>query len=371
MKMNFSAETARKQPMRTAPSKYLTSRLRPNVERSDGIALSEAFYPARCLPVMWQDVETEEWVVLTKGTIVSLLTKEIGASGMVNVSSSGSIPVFDDATTAAADVVTANIDSSYWGYPEAIAGLLTPANGGAISEIPYSTNDVTAGTFCPGAHVMTTARLNDPIQNFYSVAANMPIGIVYQDVYQDIRGKSLNYETFSIWGVLCDKYIEVPFVDYYKASNFVSGFVDSYEDKINNMSTTTCAGYINVWKKYPFFYFSSNAGPIGAYPGQLIKSDLYGKFMPQGTAVTTAATAQTIGKLVLTDSRFPKDMLEAVDTYYDSRMPGTQTAGAPGFLFEFIRDAYYGANGTYPDASTVMSRIQSGDYGVARIQLNI
>jgi hypothetical protein len=93
--------------------------------------------------------------------------------------------------------------------------------------------------------------------------------------------------------------------------------------------------------------------------------------VPEGTAATTAATAQTICKLVLTDSRFPKDMLDTVDTYAGSRTAGTDTAGAPGFLFEFIRDAYYGINGSYPSASTVMTAIQAGQYGMARIQLNI
>jgi hypothetical protein len=228
MKMNFSASTARRQPIRTAPDKFLTSRLRWNIERSDGIALSEAFYPSKYLPVLWQDVETKQGVVLTKGTIVSLLTDQVGASGMVHISSSGVIPVFDDALTTAAVAVTANIDSSYWGYPEGICGLLVPANGGVVSEIPYSALDETLGTWRSDILPVTTAMLSDALNNFYSVAANMPIGIVYQDVYQDIRGLNLNYQTFDVWGVLCDKYIEVPYVDVNNISNFVSGFVNAY-----------------------------------------------------------------------------------------------------------------------------------------------
>jgi hypothetical protein len=290
---------------------------------------------------------------------------------MFHVATSGVIPVFDDATTAAVSSVTANIDSSYWGYPEGICGLLVPANGGAQADIPYSTLDVTLGTWYNKNSPVTTAVLNDPISNFYRVPANMPIGIVYQDIYQDIRGQNLNYQTFDVWGVLCDKYIEVPYVDINDVSNFASGFINSAEEKLSIMSTTTCAGYLATWKKYPFYYFNSSTGPIGAYPGQLVMSDLYGKFIPQGVAVTTAATAQTIGKLMLTDSRFPKDMLEAVDTFPGSRMPGTETAGLPGHLYEFVRDAYYAIGGVYPTPTQVLNLVQAGSYGIARIQLNI
>lgn len=372
MNMSLTQQTSRRQPIKGAPDKYLTSRLRWHVERSDGIHLSEAFYPSKFLPALWQDVETGEGVVITKGTIVSCITNVVAASGMVDVASSGVIPVFEDATTSAVDIVSANIDNSFWGYPEAVVGLLVPANGGVNSFIPYSTLDVTLGTMTPGGHLVTATVLADARENFCGVAANMPIGIVYQDVYQDIRGQSLNYQTFDIWGVCCDYYIEIPFVDINGASNFASGFVDQgVDDRIANMNATTMAGYLATWKKYPFFYYNGSTGPIGAYPGQLLKSDMYGKFMPQGTGVATAATAQTVGKLIVTDCRFPKDMLDLVDTYPGSRMPGTETAGLPGMLFEFARDAEYGIHGSYPTPNQVLTHVQAGDYGLVRIQLNI
>lgn len=371
MRTPFTPQTIRRQSMREAPSKYLTSRLRANIERSEGQRPAEAFYPSKFLPILWQDVETEDGVVITKGTIVSLLTSVVNASGMVDIASSGVIPVFDDATTSAVDTVTANIDSSYWGYPDSVAGLLVPANGGVQSDIPYSALDVTIGNYRPGGQPITNAILADAAQNFYRVAGNMPVGVVYQDIYQDIRGKNLNYQLFNIWGILCDYYIEIPFVDYGAVTYFVSGVVNLEEDRIANMNATTCAGYIATWKKYPFLYGDFTNSAIGGYPGQLLMPDLYGKFTPQGTAVTTAATAQTVGKLILTDSRFPKGAMEHVSTFTDSRMPGTETGGIPSMLYEFVRDAYYGINGSYPTASTVVSEIQSGKYGVARIQLNI
>ena len=373
MKMTWSPQTARRQPIRTAPSKYLTSRLRWHIERSEGTRLSEVFYPWKFLPALWQDVETDEGVVITKGTIVSAITNVVGASGMVDIASAESIPVFDDATVVGDDAVTTNIDTGYWGYPDSIVGLLVPANGGINARHPYSTLDVTLGTYAQGTNqVVTTAVLADAGLKYLNVGPNMPIGVVYNDIYQDIRGKNLNYQTFDVFGVLCDWYIEVPFVDYDDVSNFVSGIVDNQDEDVIGMSTGSCAGYLATYKKYPFFYYSSAGGSIaGAYPGQLLKSDLYGKFVPQGTAFATAATAQTVGKLIVTDSRFPKDMMDSVDTFPGSRMPGTETGGIPGHLFEFVRDAYHAINGVDPTPAQVVTQIQAGNYGIARIQLNI
>lgn len=369
MNLSLTTQTARRQPIAAAPGKYMTSRLRWQVERSDGIHISEAFYPSKFLPALWQDVETGKGVVLTKGTIVSCITNVVNASGMVDVSSSGVIPVFSDATTTAHGTVTANIDQSYWGYPEFIVGLLVPANGGIDTEIPYSALDVTLGTYRDGGEVIAAAHLSAGAH--YHVAANMPIGIIYNDAYQDTRGKYLNDEIMAdILGVCCDYYIEVPYVDYYNVSNFVSGLVDHADERVANMSTSSCAGYLATWKKYPFFYFDGTSA-ISAYPGQLLKPDMYGKFIPQGTAVTTTATAQTVGKLIVTDCRFPKDMLDLVDTFPGSRMPGTETAGLPGMLYEFIRDAEYAIHGSYPTPNAILTHVQAGDYGLCRIQLNI
>lgn len=373
-KLNFNTQVTRRQPIRTAPTKFLSSKLRGHVERSEGERLSDPFYPYKCLPVMFIDTETQDGVVLPKGTIVSLLTNEtvvaVTPSGIPPISSSGIIPGFDDATTASTTIQTFNIDSSFFGYDDSVAGLLVPANGGIVSRIPYSADDATMGTFTCSGLVVTAAMGADPVYNYCTVDANMPVGIVMMDVYQDIRGKYLNYQMWDIWGVLCDYYIEVPYVDINEFTYFASGLVDAQDDHITNLSTTTCAGYLATWKKHAFFYFDGSS-TRSAQAGQLVESDLYGKFIPQGTAVTTSATAQTIGKLILTDARYPKDMLELVDTYPGSRMPGTETGGLPSQLFEFFRDAYMGIYGSYPTIEQAVNTVQAGTFGIARIQLNI
>ena len=68
------------------------------------------------------DQVSDEGIVLIKGTIVSLLTSQtvtvdgIPASGMNFPQSSGNVPVTDDASTVAADWITANIDDDFFGY---------------------------------------------------------------------------------------------------------------------------------------------------------------------------------------------------------------------------------------------------------------
>jgi hypothetical protein len=163
-------------------------------------------------------------------------------------------------------------------------------------------------------------------------------------------------------------------VDFNSVSNFVSGYVDAIDEHIVGLNVSTCAGYRAAWKKHAFFYFDGSTGNRDGQAGQLVQSDMYGKFIPQAgasAAIGTAATAQTVGKLILTDSRYPKDMMEIVDTYPDSQMPGTETGGLPSALFQFVRDIRFGIEGAYPTISSIVDHVQAGYYGLARIHLNI
>lgn len=378
LKFNFNTQVTRRQPIREAPTKFLSSRLRPHIERSEGERLSEALIPYKCLPTMFIDTETEDAVVLLKGTIVSLLTNQtrdtVTPSGIVPPQSSGTIPVFEDATVGTSVIVAANIDTSYFGYDDSIAALLVPANGGVANRMPYSADDATIGTFTCSGQVVTAAMAANPESNYCMLEPNMPVGVVYQDVFQDIRGRNLNYNLWEVWGVLCDFYIEVPYVDFGALSTFVSGYVDAIDEHVYNLSATTCAGYIGTWRRHAFFYFDGTDGNRDGQAGQLVQSDLNGKFIPQAAAaaaINTAANTQTVGKLILTDSRFPKDMMDVVDTYPGSRMPGTETAGLPSALYEFVRDSLFGITGSYPTIQTCLNNVRAGAFGIARIQLNI
>jgi hypothetical protein len=51
-------------------------------------------------------------------------------------------------------------------------------------------------------------------------------------------------------------------------------------------------------------------------------------------------------------------------------MPGTQTAGLPKFLFDFVVECQK-LTGTTPNLDDVIGYVRAGFYGVARILVNI
>jgi len=353
------------------------------LEVSDGIRPAEAFLPYKYLPVEFQDTETGDWVVIPKGRIVSALTNQntAGAAssgsmpaasggGWFNPDSSGTMYVFDDATTSTSGFVTVNVDDEYWGIVPGVVGMLVPANGGVDAAYVYSANDVTAGTINPADGYV--ADEGDTI----TIPANFPIGVVVGDVYQDIRGYNLNYNLWDLWGILCDWYIEVPFTD---ASFGASGFATGYAN--SSLPTAADKGYWPCKKKYAFFYFDSSLdedAPI-ALAGSLIGPDIYGNYIPlrHVHAQDTSAfdyeepyTNQTVGRLIVTDSRFPRDMLEMVDTYPGSGVDGTETGGIPEILYDFVHTALVGMGSSHT-ITDVVDAIVSGSYGLARIQLEI
>jgi hypothetical protein len=367
VRMAWSNQTARKQDIRAASSKFLSSKLKAHLEISPGERLAGGFLPYKCLPVVGIDTELEDAIVILKGTILSLVTNKTSlAYSMQDVSDNGTIPVFLDKTNSNA-VVTANIDSSYWGYEDAIAGLIVPANGGVASERFYSADDVTVGTFSTSGTLMTTTQVGQSAK--CTIPANMPVGVAYTDIYQDIRGRNLNYQIWGPWGVLCDYYIEVPYVDMNSQSYFASGLLTAADTQIDDLNTTTCAGYLATYKKYPFMYFTSASN--GGDAGQIVKSDLHGKFVPVNTNTTGNATVQAIGRIILTDSRWPKDMQELVDTYPGSGMPGTETGGIPYQLYNFAKDVLEAIASASVSIATIVAAIQAGKFGMAKIQLNI
>ena len=384
-KLAFGTQTTRVTPVRAMPSKYDTSKLRRELEQGDagGMRPVGAFYPWKYLPVQFQDTETGDWLVLVKGRIVSLITNQtLAASGETNtatgisggipdITSSGTILVYNDATTAAATFTALNIDDSYWGYHDSAAGLLVPANAGVAARYTYSADDATAGTTKPDTTLV--AQNGDTV----NLPANIPAGIVFTDVFQDIRGKNLNYDLWaSIYGILCDGLIVAPFCDYgdttpQSTATFAATIVAS-TSSASGISATDDAGYNAVYRKHTFFYFDSTADVMSGQSGKALRADSYGQFVAQGTEAsmtrTTAATEQTIGHLLYTDSRYPKDGIESVDTYYSSGLMGTETGGLPALLYNFAYDAMGGMSLTR-SISEVVDMVQAGVFGLAYIQI--
>jgi len=368
----FNQHRAQTYDIRNRPSKYAESDLRNwGFEQSEGIRPAEYYAPYKYLPVQLQDVTTEDWVVIPKGRIVAAMSTEDAtpASGMVTPATTGYINVGKDAPELGSNLITAQIDAAYFGYDIHINGLLVPANGGAYCSGYYTADDETAETITiSGGYAVASGTFVTP--------PNAPIGVVFHDWYQDIRGKWLNYKMHADGGhVLTDWYVEVPYVIVDNAGSY-SGVNPQYqtEDYANLLK------YRNINKKFTYLTINKNDSEIFRN-GLYVTSDLIGNYKMQ-TEPTNASgyslftsqynmvkTNQTVGKILAIDNRFPKDMLEDVQTYPRSGMTGTQTAGMPKFLFDFVYDCIRIGTGTAPTVEGIYDAIRGGSFGVVRIQL--
>jgi hypothetical protein len=305
-------------------------------------------YPYKYLPVMSVVDELihggTEGIVIPKGTIVSLLTNQTTiASGIPNPTSSGTIPWYIDAIDG--DLITSPIDDAYFGYPEGVNALIVPCNGGDASTYHYSTDDDTV----EGWTTSTTTDL--------TIAANIPMGIVMQDIYQDIRGKYINYQTHDATTTIIEGRLTIPFVDTTKLSTFGSDA---------DVASETTSGYTSVWKKWQFFYFAgeSGAGRSGAF----VKSDMYGKFELQSGAVDATKNIQTVGRVVAYDCRYPRDLSNMIQNYPGITALGKVTEGVPVDLYVFAQTVL-AACGLPTTAANILQRIQDGMFGFVTIQL--
>ena len=157
--------------------------------------------------------------------------------------------------------------------------------------------------------------------------------------------------------VLCDWYVEVPYVKA-ETSDITPSVVAG-----DNAVATAAKGIVNN----KFAYLQTVAADAFEH-GSFIASDLTGNYKIQNDT----KTVQTVGKLLGIDNRFPKAMLDEVQTYPGSRMPGTQTAGLPSFLFEFVQACEtLKTSGSAPTIEATLNLVRAGTYGIARIQLSV
>lgn len=366
--MPFNVQNIQKMPIRNRPDRYAQSPLaeRFRFKVSEGIHPAEYMAVYKYLPALQKDITTEDYIVIPKGRLVSAKTPydyTVNPSGgLATPSGLGSIYNFTSAIDST--VQSVNIDDSYFGYDEYITNAIIPANGGTNFTSYYTSNDVSAGTlkFDGSAAAQDDTFLNP---------ANRPIGAVYHDWYQDIRGKYLNYRMWPDGGhVVCDWFIEVPYVKT-TAGGTTTPLGSGVTPKPTSATTAdwapgTATSKWHINKK--FTYLTIDADSDEAYAGAFVKPDGIGNYDIESASTSANPTIQTVGKIISFDMRFPKSGLEDVQTYPGSNMPGTQTAGLPSFLFEFVV-ACQTLTGTVPTVEQVLDYVHRGYYGVARIQL--
>lgn len=383
-KLHFTIQNARKRPLKAVLSKFKESDIRPNIEVSDGIRPALPLIPLRYLPVKFQDITTDQWVVIPKGRIVSAITaanavaepysslltlEDFHESGEAESGDiqTGIVSQIDNSTAVVLDA-----DQSYYGISRNIVALMVPANGGTIFEVSYDSDDVSAGipSVVNAGSVVTTSE-------GYTLPANMPIGVAMYDVYQDIRGANLNYELWKNYGILSEQYIRLPFVDVYELERLDVVAANTFTDSSTGAPTSLSeakGGYKEVEPRYSFLTYDSSLTGHGL-SGMKVKSDIYGNFMAQGSSLTQAVDTQTVGRLLAIDTRHPKDMLETVDTYFDQTLTGTKTAGVPKNLYDFAERTLTGCGISWPStkdrAIVIRDAIHAGAIGYAYIQIDI
>ena len=371
--LNFNLNKTSTQPQ--APVNRAIGRIIGELEVSEGINPYVAAYPFKYLPVCIVDnqskqgtTDAKQGIVILKGTIVSAITSgtriygtsDPVISGIPCVSGYGQIVGWNDATTTAVDWVYVSIDDSYFGYEDDTTCLLVPCNGGATHTIyNYSSLD---------------AELNswDSTGDALTLGANYPVGVVFMDIYQDIRGKYLNYaQDYDTYSYASKGFIQLPYVDTTTLTDFCidptisNNGVNTEVDCVAGSETKN--PYYYVYKKHCFVY-----GPT-LVAGKYLKSDQYGRWVPE----TTPQTIHTVGQVKTVDFRFPKDLTETVDAYPTTpAVTSTQTYGVPADLYAFASDvlkystnATYGKSGTTPTAAEVLLAIQNCVIGYAKISI--
>jgi len=325
----------------------------PRIEIEDMGTLGVPVLPYKYLPVQRITTEYvsgdrayEKPVVIPNGKVVSMLTNmtilDSGDGDMTAPTASGTLPMYEHAVSGS--IISGYIDTEYYGYDEDIYALIVPCNGGvdtlnaAVASADYSTLTLPAQTTVPW--LPTTATL--------AIAATNPAGVVYNEVYADLRGSALTYELQDAVGVAHKGFITVPYVQ-----------IDQLDD---NGSLV----YAALSAKYQYLPIADTAA---GKPGTLIQSDNFGNFVLQRTT-PTVFTQSTVGKLISTDSRFPKELSEEIRAYPygNPNIPNVRTAGVPADLYYFVQEALKADSKAYAK-DDVKAAIRSGAFGYARIQL--
>jgi len=356
---------------------------------SEGVRPSDPFIPHRYLPTVrvmtsaglnTDPVTTRRSIVMPLGTIVSAIpvlnreyywqTNLSGQAAAVpgsesSLSGSVALGIGYDGTA-----ITTEVDDTAEGYGEKInlAGVI--ANGGANAIDSYAAYDTEIG------RVGADGNLIDYTSDTYTRYANIPLGVVTDNVVIDDNGAVLNFtenpfQRFKDF--LCDWFIGVPYV--VNGFSTTGGTVDvstSSGSQATNMSTA----YAKLRLLGMPFMWAANFADITL--GNWVMPDSNGKYKPQytGTALASASysvnkTCQTVGKIVSIDNKFPKDLQDIVQVYNDSFVGGTAAYGLPHQLFLFVYWILRITNSSVPTYAEIVAAINSGYFGMARINLHV
>jgi hypothetical protein len=156
-------------------------------------------------------------------------------------------------------------------------GNLVPANGGDTTNgaYTYTMNDQNAGVRKADG---TLAIAGETV----AVTANIPVGVLPLDVFQDTKGRYLNYKLQSdAIGILCERVVEVPYFTYADlgSPSTVAEAVAAAKAKCNALA-----------------YAQTADGNLAN--NDFVQSDANGKFIKWTPANVSAPTAYEIQQIV-------------------------------------------------------------------------
>lgn len=308
----------------------------------------------------------------------------------VQVDEFGKIKTDADGNPLLSAIVVSDIDGTAFGYDESVTTLFVPANGGAQAVYAYN-HELEREV---GSAVDTATKA-------ITIPANIPYGIFMPPMWQDTRGRFLNFDDTNINSSVKDGRFWVPYVDKTKVTWF-----GTYSANSDTGVETIGNGYKAVYKEYQFAALESykdESGSTAVYylpeAGSLLKSDIYGKFVQQykkedvedadaGTTETVdgnlngAVTVQTVGKIMTYNNRFPQHLNAGIQQYPGMKLMDFKTNGIPIDLYIFVESilnsnvadaktaGLIAADNTYADKDDVLAAIQSGAFGMLKIDLD-
>lgn len=273
--MAESIGTSTQAPVRNWP---FIQRTRPSFEIGDDGRPPLPVMPAVYVPTGFMDLELRDWVVIYKGTILAL-----AMPNQVN--------------------------------PFTLATVV-PANGGSANTWTYTINDQNAAVIDTNGNLATAG---ETVTN----VANEPFAVAPYDMFQNIKGRYLNYQIQpDALAVVTRRTIELPYFTYQDLGNpsTVANAVAAMLPKVYG------AAYASTGNASSITYTSNTHDNI--QNGNWLMSDPNGKFVKWDGV----DYKQVCGQALLVDTNFPKDLLQYVQTYPMSEVPGSETGGYPALL---------------------------------------
>lgn len=331
-----------------------------------------------------------------KGTIVSAITaatpviatnQGIGNPArndkfkeFVKVDEQGNVITDANGNPQLTAIIVTDIDGTAFGYDESVTTLFVPANGGKQAVYAYN-HELEQEV---GSPIDTATKA-------VTIPANIPYGIMISPMWQDTRGRFLNFDDTLLYSSLKDGRFWVPYVN-----TAVVNWFGTYSATAEGVETIG-KGYKAVYKEYQFASLETAEGNLPE-AGSLLTSDVYGKFVLQYGKVNTAAegedpsyedqsltgavTVQSVGKVMTYNNRFPQHMNAGIQQYPGMKLMDYKTNGIPVDLYIFVESVLnsdvaaaktaglIASANNYADKNDVLAAIQSGVFGMLKIDLD-